>query len=92
MSLPEGGSGRLSECLEACFKDLAVRFDCQVWLKKFKISGGKCTGVVLANGKRLRQKSLVTNLNAMQLPAMIGEENLPDDFKKNVKRLKPSTS
>jgi phytoene dehydrogenase-like protein len=66
-----------------------VRTSCLV--KKFKLSGNDCVGVILEDGEEiLAKKAVVSNFNVMQIPEMVGEDWLPADYVSKTKRLKLS--
>ncbi len=90
--LPIGGSGKLSEAMEACILDNGgtIRTSCPV--KEFIISGNTCTGVVLESGEEVfASRAVISNLNIkLMFPGMAKGANLPDGFASKVQRLKPA--
>lgn len=89
--LPRGGSGALTDALVQCINDLGAEIRLSSSIKAFKLSGDECTGVILESGEEISaSKAVVSSLNVMQLPAMVGEDRLPLDFLKKARRLKLS--
>lgn len=86
--IPVGGSGELSESLVRCIKHHGGTIRLSSTVKSFKIAGGECSGLVLESGEEiLARKAVVTNFNIKQLPDMIGEDNLPQNFSRRVENL-----
>ena len=90
VGIPIGGSGVLSEALEACIKDNGGTVKVSSPVKAVKVEGGEAKGVVLDTGEEIMaDKAIVSNLNVKQLFLdMIGPGELPDGFPEKVKRIK----
>jgi len=90
MGIPLGGSGALSEALEACIKDNGGTVKVSSPVKAVKIEGGEAKGVVLDTGEEIMaDKAIVSNLHVRQLFLdMIRPEDLPDGFPERVRRIK----
>ena len=90
--MPVGGSGKLSEALEAYLKDHGADIMLNSMVEKFIIEGGEAKGVVLASGEEIRAKKMcVADLNIKQVfPKMVKEDELPDGFVNKVQRLRPA--
>ncbi|MDR1069605.1 MAG: NAD(P)/FAD-dependent oxidoreductase [Gracilibacteraceae bacterium] len=86
--MPVGGSGKLSEAMEAMIKDHGGTILTNSPVKEFIVSGGECKGVLLESGEEiLASKMVVSNLNIKQLfPGMV--KGVDEGFVKRVKRLK----
>jgi phytoene dehydrogenase-like protein len=92
IGMPIGGSGKLSQCMEALIKDHGGTIMVDSPVKSFKIEGGKCKGVVLESGEEILAKKLVvSNLHVKNIfPDMVQGATLPENFARNVQRLKPA--
>lgn len=93
MALPEGGSGKLTEALEAYITDNGGTIKLLSPVKSIKIQGGKATGVVLESGEEIEvKKAIVSNINVKQLFLnMLQSKDLPSNFTEKVKRIKSAT-
>lgn len=89
ISLPKGGSGMLADALVRSIEDRGGEVRVNSKVKKFIISGGKCTGVVLESGEEiLASKAVVSSLSIRQLnEAMVGS-SMPEEFTHNLKILR----
>lgn len=86
--VPVGGSGALSDALTRCIIDHGGTVLTSSNVRYFDIKDGVCRGVILDTGEEiLGKRAVVTTINIKQLPAMLGEENLPSGFKRKVDRL-----
>jgi len=84
----EGGSGALSDALVRAIKDDGGTILTSSVVKRFKVEGGECRGVVLETGEEiLAKRAVVSTLNIKQMPAMLNETDLPPDWVHKVKRL-----
>jgi len=92
IGMPEGGSGALSEALEACIKDNGGTVKVSTSVKAVKVEAGEAKGVILDSGEEiLADKAVVSNLHVKQLFLdMIKPEDLPDGFPEKVRRIKQS--
>lgn len=90
--VPVGGSGILSDALERCLIDHGGTVLTSSNVECFDVKEGVCQGVILDTGEKiLGSKAVITTFSIKQLPAMIGEENLPPGFKRKVDRLTHSS-
>ena len=86
-AIPEGGSGQLSKALRRYIEDHGNVVKTSSLIEKFRVTAGECTGVVLESGEEiLAKKAVVSNFNIKQIPDMVGRENLPSGYVKNVDR------
>jgi len=90
MAIPQGGSGVLSEVLEACVKDSGGTIKVSSPVKSVIIEGGVATGVVLESGEEIHaSRAVISNVNIKQLFLdMIKAEEIPADFRVKVDRIK----
>jgi len=90
IGMPEGGSGVLSEALEACIKDNGGTIKVSTSVKTVKVEANEARGVVLDTGEEIMaDKAIVSNLNVKQLFLdLIKPEELPDGFPEKVRRIK----
>lgn len=86
-TLPKGGSGSLSLAMERCILAQGGEIKCNAEVKKIKVVGGEAKSVILKSGEEIvAKKAVVSNLHVKQLfPDMVGEDNLPPDFVRQVK-------
>jgi phytoene dehydrogenase-like protein len=90
-AIPEGGSGALSEAMERCIVHYGGTILTDSFVEKLITSNGEARGVVLKGGKEvLATKAVISNLNAKQIPELV-DNNIPDDFRRNLKNLKLSS-
>lgn len=88
--MPVGGSGKLSEAMEAMLKDNGATIMLNSTVKEFIVSGGECKGVRLADGEEIMAKKMVVaDLHIKQVERMLGD-NVDADYKKRVERLRPA--
>jgi phytoene dehydrogenase-like protein len=90
MAIPVGGSGALSEALEACIKDNGGTIKVLSPVKSVKVDRGTATGVILQNGDEVvAARAVVSNAHVKQLFLdMLKEEELPAGFRERVGRIK----
>ena len=93
IALPIGGSGSLSEALEACIEDHGGSIKVSDAVKSIKVGDGVAKGVILESGEEvLATKAVISNVNVKQLFLdMVETEKLPAGFRELVKRIKSAT-
>ncbi len=91
--MPVGGSGKLSEAMEAFLKDHGATIMLNSSVKEFIVESGECKGVRLESGEEIMaRKMCVADLNIKQVfPNMISASNLPEGFVHKVERLRPAS-
>lgn len=89
-NIPMGGSGALSEALEAYIKDNGGTIRTSSLVKSIKVEAGEAKGVILDTGEEVTAKrAVISNLNVKQLFLEILQPNdIPADFRAKVKRIK----
>jgi phytoene dehydrogenase-like protein len=89
-AFPEGGSGKLSEALEQCLKDLGGTIRVSSRVKSVKVQGGEARGIILESGEEIEaRKGVVSAVHVQQLfLEMLKKEDLPPNFPTKVKRLR----
>jgi len=86
IAIPKGGSGALTDSLIRSIEDRGGEVRVNSKVKKFKVSGGKCTGVILESGEEiLASKAVVTNFNIRQLTEDMLGTSMPDEYNHNLK-------
>ncbi|HYM50496.1 MAG TPA: NAD(P)/FAD-dependent oxidoreductase [Candidatus Limnocylindrales bacterium] len=89
--LPEGGSNRLPLALARIIEEQGGAIRTSAPVTRIVVEGGRATGVVTADGSTYSAaKAIVSTIHLTQLPAMVGEANLPPAFRAGVARWKPS--
>jgi phytoene dehydrogenase-like protein len=93
MAIPVGGSGALSEALEAYIKDSGGTIKVSSPVKSVKVDGGVATGVILESGEEIMaSRAVISAVNVKQLFLdMLKEAELPDGFRERVGRIKPAS-
>ena len=87
-AIPVGGSGALSEAMERCILHYGGILLTNSPVEKVMVSSGEAKGVVLKGGEEiLATKAVISNLNAKQIPALIGQENVSETYAKNLDNL-----
>ncbi len=88
--MPVGGSGKLSEAMEAFLKDHNADIILNTKVEKFIVEDGECKGVITDTGEEiLAKRMVVADLHMKQVfPNMVPDADLPDHFKMSVNRLK----
>lgn len=91
MAIPEGGSGALSNALRKCIEANGGTVYVDSPVVKFQQSGGRVNAVVLASGEVIEGKrAVLANLNIKQIPLMLDEGSLDEEFLRKVKGVKNS--
>jgi len=88
---PKGGSQKLADLLAKVIEDHGgeVLTGCRV--ERVLVEGGSVRGVV-ADGRLFEAPIVVLDTNAMNLPDLVGEENLPKGYVEHLRSLKPSVT
>jgi phytoene dehydrogenase-like protein len=89
--LVKGGMGNISEALRRSIeaKGGEVRLNSSV--KRVLVEDGKAIGVELKGGEKIRSRVVVSNLDAFaSFIRLVGEEHLPGDFTRRVRRIRYS--
>ncbi|MBW2144317.1 MAG: NAD(P)/FAD-dependent oxidoreductase [Deltaproteobacteria bacterium] len=88
-AIPKGGSGALSEAMERCILHHGGTIYTNSPVERVIVSGGEANGVVLKNGEEIMAtKAVISNLNAKQIPELVGKENVPEKYAWNLKNLR----
>lgn len=90
--VPEGGSGALTDALVRAFQANGGTILTSSPIRRFKIEGGECKGVILESGDEiLARKAVVSTLNVKQIADMVDESALPEGWARQAKRLSHSS-
>lgn len=91
-SIPVGGSGALSESMKKCILHYGGTVLTNSVVEKVIVTSGIAKGVMLKGGEEIfATKAVVSNLNAKQIPDLIGKENVPETYALNLRNLKLSS-
>ncbi|MBW1901768.1 MAG: NAD(P)/FAD-dependent oxidoreductase [Deltaproteobacteria bacterium] len=91
-ALPEGGSGALSEAMVRCIQHYGGTIRTNAPVEKVMVTSGEARGVILKGGEQVMStRAVISNLNAKQIPALIGKENTPESYAKDLKKLRLSS-
>lgn len=92
--IPEGGANRLTDALVARLDEHGGRIQCSARAERIDVSGGRATGVVLADGRRLEAKVAVfADVGAPQLyEELLEPEVVPSGLKRHLRRFQYDNS
>ncbi len=91
--LPEGGSIRLPLALASVIEENGGTILTSKPVTRIVVEGGRATGVETADGSAYAaSKAVVSTIHIVQLPGIVGEENLTPQFRAGIDRWKPSLS
>lgn len=100
----QGGMGRLTQALARSAEDQGVEIRLETPVERIDVSGGRVTGVQLANGEHMPAQRVASNLDAFQTFERLlanGSEmdrrgepggSLPADFRRAVRRIDYSSA
>jgi phytoene dehydrogenase-like protein len=82
-----GGMGSITQAMAKACRDESVDIETSAAVREIIVERGRAQGVTLADGRSLRAKAVVSNLNPKLLfAAMVPEDALPADFLTRIKR------
>jgi len=91
--LPEGGSIRLPLALASVIEENGGTILTSKPVTRIVVEGGRATGVETADGSTYAaSKAVVSTIHIVQLPGIVGEENLTPQFRAGIDRWQPSLS
>jgi phytoene dehydrogenase-like protein len=80
-SIPEGGSGKLTDGLVAFLEEHGARIMCGRKVAKLVLENGRCVGVETEDGERfLGSKAVVSTIHVKHLINMAPHDAWPEDF------------
>jgi phytoene dehydrogenase-like protein len=89
--LPEGGSIRLPQALAAVIEENGGTILTSKPVTRIVVEGGRATGIETADGSSYTaSKAVVSTIHIAQLAGIVGETNLPPQFRAGIDRWKPS--
>ena len=84
-----GGMGSISKAIAGALQSYGGRIKADAEVAQIKVSGGKATGVVLANGEEIHAKAVISNLDAQRtFLKIMDEKDLPADVVNKAKNFK----
>ena len=84
---PEGGMGAVADAIAAAARGYGAHIRTGARVAATTVSGGRVTGVVLADGEQLRAPIVVSTLHPQTaFLSHVGRENLPDEFVADIER------
>jgi len=87
--LAKGGMGMVTEALRRSLQEKGGEVRLGSRVKRILIENGKAVGVELRNNEKITAKVVLSNLDASAtFMRLVGEDNLPADFVRMVKRIK----
>lgn len=91
--VPAKGIQGLLQSLEDGLREKGVNISLKSKAKKILVRDGRARGVLLESGEVISAQAVVSNVDATTtFFRMVGEEHLPDDFSRQLRRLTPSLS
>jgi phytoene dehydrogenase-like protein len=89
----KGGMGSLSEALATAARASGVEIRTDARVAKVRVSGGRATGVVLADGEEVAAHRVISNADAtVTLLGLVGAEHLPDEVTEAVRSIDYSSA
>jgi len=86
--IPVGGSGKLSEALEASIRDNGGQLYTNSGVDQIIVEDGVASGARLQDGRVIKaKKAVVANLNVKQIPLLCGEDVLDQHYRSQVNRI-----
>src|SRR2546428_4798926 len=91
--MPEGGSVRLPLALARIIEENGGTILTSKPVTRIVVEGGRATAVETADGSAFSAaKAVVSTIHVRQLPSIVGEDNLPDDYRAGISHWKPSVT
>src|SRR2546426_6694930 len=91
--LPEGGSNRLPLALARIIEEHGGTILTSKPVTRVVVEGGRATAVETADGSAFSAaQAVVSTIHVRQLPSIVGEDNLPDDYRAGISHWKPSVT
>jgi phytoene dehydrogenase-like protein len=87
--LSRGGTGAVSEAIAAAAREHGAEIRTEAVVARILTTGGRASGVVLANGDELRAEVVVSSIDPhLTFLKMLDPKQLPDEFVDGVRRYK----
>jgi phytoene dehydrogenase-like protein len=87
--LPKGGTGAVAEAIAASARALGVEIRTEAPVAKVLLARGRALGVVLESGEEIRARSVISGVDPNRtFLKLVGEEQLDEEFARQVKRFK----
>ena len=84
-----GGMGAITQAMAKSAREKGVDVQTDAPVKKVIIEGARAVGVLLEDGRTLKARTIISNLNPSQLyNAMVDAEHLPEDFARRMTHYK----
>lgn len=85
-----GGMGRVSDLIAEAAREKGVDIRTGAPVERILVADGRATGVVLAGGEEIRARVVVSNAdpNVTFLKLLDAKHELPDDFRREIKRFR----
>ncbi len=89
--LPQGGSIQLPKALARIIEENAGTILTSKPVSRIVVEGGRATGVMTADGSTYSaDRAIVSAIHVKHLPGIVGEQNLPPDYREGLARWHPS--
>lgn len=87
--LSRGGTGQISNAIALAAREAGAEIRTQSPVSRITVKDGGARSVVLDNGDELQAKVIASSLDPRQtFTRLVGDEHLPDDFVREVRRYK----
>ncbi len=80
----EGGMGTITGRIADAARKAGARIETGAKVERILTDGGVVSGVALAGGREARAKVVVCNADPFRMRALIGDDSLPNDYKKRI--------
>jgi len=82
-----GGTGALSDSIATAARHFGAEIRTETSVERIIIEAGEARGVVLSNGDEIRAKQVISGCDPRRtFMGFVGEEHLPRDFTRDIKR------
>jgi phytoene dehydrogenase-like protein len=89
--LPEGGSVQLPLALQRVIEENGGTIQTSKPVVRISVESGRASAVETADGTSYRaQKAIVSTIHVKHLPAILGEDHLPGDYRAGIARWQPN--
>jgi phytoene dehydrogenase-like protein len=93
IGIVKGGMGSITQAMAAAARSYGATLETGAPIDRILVEGGTAVGVRLGDGTEIRSRLVVSNADPKRtFTKLVGEEHLPADFRRNVRRLKTNTT
>ena len=93
LGIVKGGMGTITQAMAAAARSHGARLETRVDVASILVEDGAAAGVRLADGTEIRSRLVASNADPKRtFLTLVGEESLPAEFRRTVRRLKTNTA